>query len=133
MYGWQDSYSVGVPAFDTDHQQLFAYFDDFHIALKEGRSQQIIGETLDKIYAYTRRHFQSEEDWMFSKGDPDLIQHRKQHRDFQQQILSLIEDNKAGKIALSAKVSKTLREWLTGHILGTDQKYAQRFQTRTAG
>lgn len=130
MYGWNDSYSVGVPAFDNAHQQLFAYFNDFYSALKEGKSQEKIGIILDKTLAYTNQHFDSEERWLAAKNDPDLVIHKEQHRKFQAQIAALISDNKAGKIALSGTVSKALREWLTGHIMQIDQKYAARYSLK---
>lgn len=130
MYGWNDSYSVGVQAFDSAHQQLFTYFNDFYVALKEGNSQEKIGTILDKTLAYTKQHFESEERWLMSKGDTELPAHQVQHRKFQAQIEALIADNKAGKIALSGSVSKALREWLTGHIMQIDQSYAKRFHTK---
>lgn len=129
MLNWQNSYSVGVKAFDDAHRQLFVYFDEFYAALREGSSQQRVGEILAKTLAYTRQHFESEERWLAAKNDPDLPKHKEQHRKFQAQIEDLIRDHKAGKIAMSGTVSKTLREWLTGHIMQVDQQYAARYKT----
>lgn len=130
MYGWQDSYSVGVQEFDSAHKQLFTYFNDFHTALVEGKSQEQIGVILDKTFAYTRQHFESEEKWLALKNDPDLANHKVLHRKFQAQISQLIADNKGGKIGLSGTVSKVLREWLSSHIMQTDQAYAARLKTK---
>jgi hemerythrin len=131
MYGWQDSYSVGVLAFDKAHQKLFTCFNDFYSALKDHKPQDKIGEILEQTLAYTKQHFDSEEQWLASKNYPDLAVHKEQHRKFQAQIQGLIEDNRAGKIGLSGTVSKTLREWLTGHIMEIDQQYANRYNLKT--
>lgn len=130
MSGWQDSYSVGVQAFDDAHHQLFVLFDEFYDALKSGRSNEKLGEILDKTLAYTKRHFESEEKWLAQKNDPQLTMHKEQHRKFQAQIEGFIRDQKAGKIALSGAVSKTLREWLSGHIMEIDQAYAARYDLK---
>lgn len=130
MYEWNSSYSVGVVAFDRAHQQLFEYFDKFYAAVKDGNAHAKVGAILDQTLAYTKQHFESEEKWLAAKNDPDLIAHKEQHRQFQRQIELLIQDHKSGKIALSGAVSKALREWLTGHIMQIDQKYASRYHTK---
>ncbi len=131
MYGWQDSYSVGVQAFDKAHQRLFVYFNDFYSALRDGRSQDQVATILEQTYAYTNQHFESEERWLAQKNDPDLAAHKEQHRKFQEQIEKLIAENKAGKIGLSSSISKVLREWLSGHIMQTDRKYAVRYHLKS--
>jgi hemerythrin-like metal-binding protein len=131
MFVWQDSYSVGVQAFDNAHHQLFVLFDDFYEALKKSNSQQKLGEILDKTLAYTNQHFDSEEKWLAGKNDPQLAMHKEQHRKFQAQIESFIRDHRSGKIALSGSVSKTLREWLSGHIMEIDQAYASRYNLKS--
>ena len=126
MYDWQNSYSVGVKAFDDAHQQLFVFFDEFYAAMREGKSQDKIGAILAKTQTYTRQHFESEERWLAAKHDPNLEMHKAEHRRFEAQIEALIAEFKAGKIGLSGTVSKTLREWLSGHIMQVDQQYAKR-------
>lgn len=128
MYGWQQSYSVGVQAFDSAHQQLFMYFDEFYTAMRDGSSPQKVGDILNKTLSLTKQHFESEERWLEAKKDPDLVAHKVQHRKFQAEIETLIRDYKAGKIGMSAQVSKTLRDWLSGHIMQIDQQYAKRYQ-----
>ncbi|MGD0095065.1 MAG: bacteriohemerythrin [Terracidiphilus sp.] len=128
MYEWKNEYSVGVQAFDNAHKQLFTCFDEFYAAVKEGNAQEKVGLILDKTLAYTKQHFESEEKWLAGKKDPDLVPHREQHRKFQAQIEDLIQQHRAGKIALSGSVSKALREWLSGHIMQIDQHYAARYK-----
>jgi hemerythrin len=131
MYKWTNSLTVGVPAFDKAHQQLFSYFDEFHTAMLEGKSKDQISSILDRTQAYTKQHFDSEEKWLAGKSDPDLINHKAQHRKFQEQIVTFIKENNAGKIGLSGVISKTLREWLGGHIMEIDQQYAKRYNTNS--
>jgi hemerythrin-like metal-binding protein len=125
MYEWQDSFSVGVPGFDKAHQQLFDLFQQFYIDLKAGKSQDQVAATLEKTYEYTKQHFDSEETWLAARNYPKLAEHREQHRKFKQQIEKYLEDYRSGKLVLSGVVSKTLREWLTGHIMEIDQQYAR--------
>ncbi|MDR3723585.1 MAG: bacteriohemerythrin [Terracidiphilus sp.] len=125
MLVWQDSYSVGVNEFDEAHKKLFAYFNEFYDAMQKGRSNEKIGEILDKTFAYSKQHFESEEKWMAAHHYPDLAAHKEQHRKFRVQVESMLSDFRAGKIAMSGTVSKVLREWLVNHILQVDQLYGK--------
>ena len=57
MFEWNSSYSVGVSEFDEAHKQLFRYYNEFHEAMVQGKSQATIANILDNTLAYAKKHF----------------------------------------------------------------------------
>lgn len=124
----QTSLSVGVQSFDQAHMQMFLCFNEFHAAIQAGTAPEKIAAILEKLRSCTLDHFENEEKWLARKNDPNLTEHIAHHRQFQSQIDHLIRDYNSQKIILSEAVSKSLREWMTGHIMTIDRCYAMRYR-----
>ena len=56
-YGWNDSCSVGIPAIDAQHKQLFALIAQLHEAMKKGQSKTVLAQVLGELVTYTIKHF----------------------------------------------------------------------------
>ena len=69
---WNDSYSVGVKAFDEQHKKLFALVDDLHEAMVAGKARTITGQILNEMVEYTRQHFSAEEKMLQKYDYPGL-------------------------------------------------------------
>ena len=61
---------------------------------------------------------------------PEFLAHKRQHDDLSKQAVELKEKHDSGSIALSVQASGFLRDWLTKHILGTDKKYTEFFNSK---
>ncbi len=127
---WDGTYSVKVSQFDTQHKKLVGMLNDLHSAMKEGKSKEIMGKTLDDLIAYTVTHFADEERLMKQHGYPEYDAHKAEHDKLTQQALKLQSEFKAGKAGVNMEVLNFLRDWLKNHIMGTDKKYGPFLNTK---
>ena len=120
---WTDEYSVHIARFDQEHQMLFKMVNDLHEASKAGHGTDIVGDILDRLIAYTAKHFAAEEEMMEKNGFPGLAEHRREHQALVEQVLQFQKDLGKGKLMVAVSVMTFLKSWLTDHIHNTDKKY----------
>lgn len=130
LFTWKDEYSVKVVKFDEHHKELVSLMNDLHDAMLKGKQQAIIGSTLKALADYTKYHFSEEEKLMVAYAYPGLAEHKAQHDAFVEKVRDSIAKFEAGKLALSIEVMNFLRDWLKGHILQTDKKYTEFFNSK---
>jgi hemerythrin-like metal-binding protein len=82
-------------------------------------------EVLQAMNEYTQNHFSYEEEYMREINFPDIVAHRRTHKDFESLIYSYNRDIDAGKMVLNTKVMKLIRNWLLEHITVEDKKFAE--------
>jgi hemerythrin-like metal-binding protein len=123
LFQWQDSYSVGVPFIDTDHQVLVSLLNQLHEAQEEGQGQEVIGSVLNVLIEYTVNHFRREERLMELGHYPDLAEHRLLHQKLCDEVLRLQAAFESGQGDAVAELNVFLKNWLMGHILGIDTQY----------
>lgn len=127
-FKWNDSYTVGMEEVDAQHQKLFAIGAEiYHLALLKDEYDhydeiiKILGELKD----YTQYHFRYEEGLMVKSSDlAGTEKHKKEHRLFIEKLNKIkFEDiDRAQNKAIMEILQFTL-DWITNHILHTDQKY----------
>jgi hemerythrin-like metal-binding protein len=130
VFRWNDSYSVGIPDIDIQHQQLFAIIDELQQAMKGGQSKSVMGKTLARLLDYTVRHFSFEQAMLARKGYSDTTAHKATHDRFVDQIKQYQRNHEDGTLGVSTQLMDTLQKWLAEHIKGTDMKYAKELGTR---
>ncbi|MGQ9919130.1 MAG: bacteriohemerythrin, partial [Bryobacteraceae bacterium] len=79
---------------------------------------------LNDLMNYTRYHFGYEEKLMERAGYADLSSHKRVHRAMVEQVEKLRKEAESSRTGFSIKLMGFLKNWLTDHIMGTDQKYA---------
>ena len=121
---WDQSYSVSVRRMDEQHQKLFALINALHDAMRQGKGQAAVQDTVRELAAYTVTHFRAEEELLRKSNYPGLVAHQMEHRKYLAKVNQLVEDTKAGRIASSISVLGFLKEWLADHIRRTDRSYA---------
>ncbi len=121
---WNDSYSVRVQRIDSEHQQLFVIVNNLYEAMKGGRGRDVLQPVLQELVAYTQQHFRNEEALLRQAGYADLAAHIVQHQKFVNRIQQLSNEYQAGATAITVELLDFLKNWLTGHIMGTDQHYS---------
>jgi hemerythrin-like metal-binding protein len=84
----------------------------------------ITTESLSAMHDYARSHFHFEEKYMEQLGYPHLIEHRRLHRDFENQVYNYIRQIEAGTLILNTSLLKVIKNWLLEHILSEDKKYS---------
>lgn len=119
---WSPDLSVGVNASDEDHKRLIDLINQLFEGMKRGRGKEIIGRVLDELESYTRYHFAREEEFFERTGYP-AEDHKREHRELVEQVVTLQSRYKSGETALALETLSILKQWLTVHIQGTDTKY----------
>ena len=124
---WDDSMSVGVASLDAQHKELIATADEFAKAFFDGNSQQVMGRILSRLIAFTKTHFQAEENLMIQYGFEGFYQHREEHKELTRQILELQERHENGDRNVPVETFNFLRIWFMHHILEIDMLYKEFF------
>ncbi len=124
LYDWKDDYSVGVARFDNHHKRLFNIANQLHEMMKQGKGAEVIEPLLRELIDYTRYHLAEEEKAMENIGYSDIINHKRAHKIFTDQLNEAMAEVDAGKtIFVVIKIAKTVIDWLINHIYGIDKKY----------
>jgi hemerythrin len=121
---WDQSYSVSVKRLDEQHQKLFALLNALHEAMRKGKGQAVLQDTVGELSTYTLTHFRAEEELLRKTNYPGLAAHQAEHQKFMTRVSQFIEEIRAGKISTSITVLTFLKDWLAKHIQQTDRSYA---------
>ena len=125
LYDWKDDYSVGVSRFDSHHKKLFDIANQLHEMMKQGRGGDVIEPVLRELVDYTHYHLKEEEKVMETIGYSDIINHKRAHRVFTNQLdEAMAEVDKGRTIFVVIKIAKMVIDWLINHIYMIDKKYA---------
>src|SRR5262249_24071174 len=124
LFVWNDSYSVKVKQFDSEHQKLFDIMNQLYDGMKAGRGKDSLGPVIKQLITYAERHFSAEEAAMRRASYNQLDRQIAQHRAFVERTKKFSEDYASGASCMSVEVLEFLKDWLTQHIKGEDQRYS---------
>jgi len=124
---WSETLSVGVDELDAQHKVLVGLVNEMHNAIEQGEGDDAVESILNRLTEYTRIHFAVEESLMRLLGYPDFEAHREEHRALIVQINALRRKADTGETAISVELMQFLKDWLTTHIMVSDQAYARYF------
>jgi hemerythrin-like metal-binding protein len=119
---WNPKLSVNVQVIDDDHKQLLALINGLDDAIHSQHGSDVLGSLLDNLVAYTQYHFAHEEDLFIRTGYKDAARHKAQHVFLTEQLLELQQRHHSGQPVLTLDVMVFLKDWLYGHILGSDTR-----------
>lgn len=120
---WSQRLSVNIKEIDEQHKNWIKLLNDLHEAMKSGKGNEVIGNTLSGLVEYTKVHFAAEEKLMESYNYPDFVSHKRLHTDMAARVEYLETRYKSGQSVLSIDVMQFLKSWLSDHIMGTDKNY----------
>lgn len=129
---WNDKYAVDVVEIDEQHRHLFRLTNDFHDALTIGTAKKNLGDALDALVDYARRHFMDEEKLMADSQYPELAHHRIEHDRLTREALDFRARFVEGKPVSTLEFAKFLSDWLVKHIIVMDKKIGIHMNTRGA-
>jgi hemerythrin len=109
---------------DKQHQMLVEIINDLNNAMLNGNEKETIGKLINKLIAYAAMHFAREEDYFDTLGYPETDVHKRQHDDFENKVSAFEADFNEDRQSLSHDILQFLRDWLVGHIKGSDKKYS---------
>ncbi|MCU4177608.1 bacteriohemerythrin [Carboxylicivirga sp. N1Y90] len=120
---WQSAFSVNVKEIDDQHKHLVNLLNRLHDDLISNNNADV-GEVVNELIDYTLIHFKTEEKYLKQHNYPNRRIHQEEHEAFAKKMLDFKKEFEAGKIGLSVELLDYLRDWLTDHIMGSDQSYA---------
>ena len=124
VFSWTPDMSVGVKAFDEDHNHIIVLINELNDAIHNGSSKNVLSKTIDEMVRYVNFHFRREEEAFKQTFYPGVEQQIKEHRAFAAHILREMEEfYNNPKESLPTEILNYLIAWWTNHIQNEDQKY----------
>lgn len=121
---WSDQYSVGIDSIDSQHRHFFALINTLHEAFLRGEGEYELHQTIEELADYAALHFQSEENLLREIKFPLTLNHEDEHARFTGKIQGFRDKLSSGNFAITVPLMDLMKQWLSGHILGSDKKYA---------
>ena len=125
-YEFTDDYLTGIPSVDEQHSKLVDLTNECYELVMESAADDKydkIVEILDELAAYAGTHFESEEAYAESVGDPHRFSHRALHLRFMKKVseidLEKVDENQQEYLL---NILDFLARWLFDHIKGRDCK-----------
>jgi hemerythrin len=128
---WTEEMSVGVKALDEDHKRLIGMINELNDGLESGHTLRALESVVDGLFSYTRTHFAREERLFAQTSYPGTAAHKAEHERLIRRTINLQARIEAGQSPqLSMEAMAFLRQWLTEHIMGSDQSYKAHLNAR---
>jgi hemerythrin len=122
--GWTEDLTVGVSLVDEQHKVWFQKADELFEAGKKGQAKEFIGQLLDFLDDYTKKHFHDEEQYMLSIKYPEYARQKSLHTAFIGELAKLKKEyqESGGNIIVILNANQMVIDWLTKHISNEDKK-----------
>jgi len=91
--------------------------------MKARRGKEVIGPLLDEIVDYTYYHFATEEKYFRLHCYPRFDVHKSEHDLMRNLVADLKRKFDANDEMIITESMGLLKDWLSDHVLGSDQKY----------
>lgn len=124
---WIEEYSVGVELIDEQHRYILELLDELFDAIASTRTDQEIGDIINRLVAHAALHFATEEDYFDQFGYADAEDHKARHRELTARVVDFKARYAAGEKDIASEIVEFLEGWLIGHIMETDKKYMKCF------
>lgn len=123
---WSSDLEIGIEVIDEQHQEWFRRAEELFEAGKERRAKEVIGELLEFLDQYTKKHFANEERYMREIDYPGYAAQKEAHESFIERLAQLRRDydGSGGSVTVIINANKIVIEWLIGHISRMDRQIA---------
>lgn len=121
---WRDEYVVNIQEVDKHHRKMFDMADHLFYSIKNGKDRAAVEDALKFLIGYTRLHFESEENLMARYGYPATESHAAKHERLLEKVDEMkgrLQENNNG---INDEFIDFFKDWIVGHILTDDVKYA---------
>lgn len=131
VLNWNERYSVNVRELDNQHRRLFDLINKLDDHMRAGKGREILGVVLRELVDYTKVHFANEERILRESGYPGYEEHKAVHAKVTERVNAIYRQYQEGKgDRLSIEALDYLYNWITKHIMGTDQRYASHLNSK---
>ena len=121
---WTQNLSVGISMIDDQHKMWFQKAEDLFEAGKNNRAKEYVGELLEFLDDYTKKHFADEEKYMLSIKYPGYQEQKAAHTAFITQLNKIKSDynSSGGNLLVILNANQMILDWLTKHISNMDKQ-----------
>ncbi len=124
---WREEFATGVPEIDEQHLILVSMLNEAAVRVAGDTTAATVERITHDLLGYALYHFEAEEKLMrrygYREGSPaEVADHLEQHRGFSWKVVAFREELKSGGAVPAEELLDFLTDWLTRHILLTDQK-----------
>ncbi len=120
---WNEKYSVHIEEIDSQHKRMFSIINRLHDSMKARKGKEVIGNLLGELIDYTYYHFATEEEYFRLYNYPHFDVHKSEHDLMRNLVADLKRKFDANAEMSINEVMDLLKDWLSDHVLGSDQKY----------
>ena len=128
MIKWNDKFSVGIAIIDNEHMKIFGLINKVIHAKEYNNNPDEIKEVLVDMDNYASTHFKTEERYMEQFDYPEYQNHKEEHNQFSNEIVSYIDKVIKGDFKIASEILEYLKQWLVKHIQVTDRQYIDCFK-----
>jgi len=121
-FDWGDDMVIDHGPIDQDHRKLVDLVNELHTATTRGEGQTVVSKIMSELIFYTTDHLVREEKEMERVGFPDLVEHKRSHALFMEDLHRLVDKQAKGSITVASQLSTLLRDWLSIHIRRSDHQ-----------
>ena len=122
LFQWDDAYLIGVDELDFEHKDFFARLNELHDDLLRREDKEKIDAGLWEIHTRVLAHFALEEKFMRESKDPNYDHHKREHDDFLEVVVDIIEKFRTDPgFSYATALEHQLQVWIIDHILTSDQ------------
>ncbi len=128
---WTQNLSVGISMIDDQHKMWFEKAEALFDAGKNNKAKEYVGELLDFLDDYTKKHFADEEVYMQKIHYPGYAEQKQAHTAFIAHLAKLRAEYKSsgGNLLVILNANQMVLEWLTKHISNMDKKIGEYAKT----
>jgi hemerythrin len=132
---WTETLATGITTIDSQHRELFRRINDLVLAIKQHRCKSEIDGMIKFLDDYARVHFSEEETHMRETGYGGLEAQRGEHEKYLAALAGLKEQAslprfQVGSYDLSATTNQVVVDWIVGHILKLDMRFAEYLKSK---
>ena len=110
---WSDEYLIGIEELDWEHKDLFKRLNELHEEWARHDDKAKIRDCLREIHVRVLAHFALEERFMRDTNHSNYEQHKREHDDFLDVIVDIIEEFRAGpELSQGDALEAQLQRWI---------------------
>ncbi len=124
-YTYDKTLETGNSLIDSQHKELIAAINNLYEASSQGKGRDETKKLIDFLKNYTDKHFGDEEVLQQKYNYPDIVNHKKLHQTFKDDVKAISDDfDKNGpSVGITFKVNN-IAAWFINHIKIQDKKVA---------
>jgi hemerythrin len=113
---WRDSFSLGLPEVDFEHQQMIGDINRLHGDLGADAMAGAVASSLGEILSAITAHFALEEKSMVGMGYPGYPIHKSDHERLIDCLLDILDEVNAEGRYDAATLSTAMTDWFVEHF-----------------